>query len=109
MRELQLWEQDGGSDAHADAFADIEELVQRCQYRDCTHGKREHGCAIKSALARGELDAGRYENYLKTGRELARIARKEQIAARKNLTPAQNRLRNKQERRSGKHSSQSWE
>ncbi|SDT01788.1 ribosome biogenesis GTPase [Paenibacillaceae bacterium GAS479] len=109
MRELQLWEQDSGSDAHADAFADIEELTQRCQYRDCTHGKREQGCAIKSALARGELDAGRYENYLKTGRELARIARKEQIAARKNLTPAQNRLRNKQERRSGKRSSQSWE
>ncbi|WP_251562450.1 ribosome small subunit-dependent GTPase A [Paenibacillus pasadenensis] len=112
MRELQLWdnEQDG-SDIRAGAFADIEELARQCRFSNCTHGSREQGCAIKSALAGGELDAARYENYLKTGRELARLARKEQSAssARKSLTPAENRLRNKQERRTAKLASEDWD
>ncbi|QJC54511.1 ribosome small subunit-dependent GTPase A [Paenibacillus albicereus] len=109
MRELQLWDEGGSSSAHAGAFADIEELASQCRFGDCTHGRREQGCAIKSALASGELDAGRYENYLKTGRELARIARKEQAAARKSLPPAQNKQRRKQERRSGKEAAQQWD
>ncbi|WP_339278929.1 ribosome small subunit-dependent GTPase A [Paenibacillus sp. FSL W8-1187] len=109
MRELQLWDEGGSSSAHAGAFADIEELASQCRFGDCTHGKREQGCAIKSALASGELDAGRYENYLKTGRELARVARKEQSAARKSLPPAHNKQRRKQERRSGKEAAQQWD
>ncbi len=109
MRELQLWDSEGSPDGHAGAFSDIEALASRCRYTDCTHSKREQGCAVKSALADGTLDAGRYENYLKTGRELARIARKEQSAARKTITPAENRLRNKQERRSAKKATSDWD
>ncbi len=71
MRELALWSGDGlGA-----AFADIEALAARCQYRSCNHDG-DAGCAIEEALSSGELDPRRWENHLKLEREAAYHARR---------------------------------
>jgi ribosome biogenesis GTPase len=73
MRELGLWEADAGVGA---TFADIEGLTAQCRFRDCSH-EAEPGCAVQDAIASGGLDAGRWRNYAKLRRELARIERKD--------------------------------
>ncbi|MBI3241998.1 MAG: ribosome small subunit-dependent GTPase A [Chloroflexi bacterium] len=45
-------------------FPDIRPYVSGCGFNDCTH-VREEGCAVRSAVARGEIRAHRYESYLK--------------------------------------------
>lgn len=74
MRELQLWH---GDDGLSEAFGDVDALAEQCFYKDCQH-KKEPGCAVRKALAKGTLDASRYENYRKLQRELAHLAVKEQ-------------------------------
>lgn len=73
MRELQIW---SGQEALPEAFADIEALAQQCRFRDCQH-EQEPGCAVQQALAEGQLDAGRLQNYQKLQRELRYLARKQ--------------------------------
>ncbi|NLF30638.1 MAG: ribosome small subunit-dependent GTPase A [Planctomycetes bacterium] len=73
LRELQLW---ADPDAADDAFSDIAELAARCRFRDCAHSG-EPGCAVQAALARGELDVRRYENYLQLQAELRHAARRQ--------------------------------
>jgi len=65
MRELQLWDVNDSVD---DTFAEIGQLAAACRFRDCRHD-REPGCAVKMAVDRGDLAAGRYESYLKLARE----------------------------------------
>ena len=69
MRELQLWEGDGGLDA---AFSDVAALAAGCAYRDCRH-QGEPGCAVAAAVARGELPAERLASYGKLQRELRKV------------------------------------
>ena len=45
----------------------------RCRFNDCTHAS-EPGCAVKAALASGELPHERYESWRKLQRELLSIA-----------------------------------
>lgn len=59
MRELQLTDT---ADGLASLFADLEALAATCKFRDCAHAK-EPGCAIKAALAAGEIDADRVERW----------------------------------------------
>ncbi len=59
MRELKLT-----GEEPMDLYADIEALALRCRFADCGHGN-EPGCAVQAALAAGEIDAGRWRNYLK--------------------------------------------
>ncbi len=60
MRELQLVDEEGlGA-----VFGDIAALAGHCRFRDCTHGS-EPGCAVRQALASGELEAERLEHFLK--------------------------------------------
>ena len=59
MRELGLVDVEKGVSG---TFSDIQELIQQCRFRDCSHG-REPGCAIRSALDSGELDKKRWEMY----------------------------------------------
>jgi ribosome biogenesis GTPase / thiamine phosphate phosphatase len=56
-------------------FADIERLAANCKFGDCAH-QSEPGCAVKEALANGGLDLGRWNSYLKLGRELKHERRK---------------------------------
>ncbi|CAH1192733.1 Small ribosomal subunit biogenesis GTPase RsgA [Paenibacillus auburnensis] len=66
MRELQLWEDDGGLDL---AFGDISSLAAECRFSDCKH-EREEGCAVLEAVASGVLEEKRLLNYRKTQKEL---------------------------------------
>ena len=61
LRELQLWDAEGGAEA---TFADIEEIAVRCKFSDCRH-EQEPGCAVRAALADGTLDAGRFDGWVK--------------------------------------------
>ena len=58
MRALEAWHspaEDGSS------FKDIEALSAQCKFSDCGH-KSEPGCAVRAAVDRGELDAGRADS-----------------------------------------------
>jgi ribosome biogenesis GTPase len=59
MREVGV--ADAGTES-LEAFVDIERWSEGCRFRDCRH-EREPGCAVKQAVASGDLDAARLENY----------------------------------------------
>ena len=65
MREVGMANVQDGID---ETFSDIVELEARCRFGNCRH-ETEPGCAVKAALASGELSAERYELYKKLGRE----------------------------------------
>ena len=65
MRELGMWDV---SEGLGDAFADVEKHLGKCRFSDCRH-ESEPGCAIKAALAAGELDISRWESYRKLQEE----------------------------------------
>lgn len=65
MRELGMWDVSAGL---GDAFADVEAYIGKCRFSDCRH-ESEPGCAIKAAIAAGELDAARWESYQKLKEE----------------------------------------
>ena len=67
MRELGMWDAGEGVSA---AFADIEALAAGCRFRDCTH-QTEPGCAVRAAVARGELSEERLRSYRKLSAENA--------------------------------------
>ena len=75
MRELKPT----GEEDVAESFADIEAIAEGCRFRDCKHAQ-EPGCAVRAALERGELDAGRVGNFLKLRDEVAVAS--SQLAAR---------------------------
>lgn len=65
MRELGMWHQAEGIER---TFSDIRELMGRCRFSDCSH-TNEPGCAIKSAIASGELAQERWDAYMKLENE----------------------------------------
>ncbi|MGN1386412.1 MAG: ribosome small subunit-dependent GTPase A [Bacillus sp. (in: firmicutes)] len=65
MRELQIESADLSS-----SFADIEEYAKHCRFNDCTH-ESEPRCAVKEAIASGQLTPERLQSYRKLQRELA--------------------------------------
>lgn len=71
MRELQI----AGADLEH-SFADIQELALNCAFRDCQHLNEPH-CAVKKAVADGELAAERLENFLKMQKEMVFEERKQ--------------------------------
>jgi len=52
-------------------FPELRELVQHCQFNDCTH-THEPGCAVRLALDEGKIHPERYESYvrLRLGKDL---------------------------------------
>jgi ribosome biogenesis GTPase len=72
LRELQLWH---AAEGVTQAFGDVENLAERCRFRDCTHSS-EPGCAVLGAVQDGELEPGRLENRRKLLREQAFLERK---------------------------------
>lgn len=65
MRELGVADVDGGISS---AFEDVEALARQCRFNDCAH-ETEPGCAVRAAIAAGELDERRLESYRKLRRE----------------------------------------
>ncbi|MPQ94923.1 ribosome biogenesis GTPase [Thioclava sp. ES.031] len=61
MREVQLTDAAAGI---ADVFEDIEALAASCRFTDCRH-ETEPGCAVRSAIEDGSLDASRLARWRK--------------------------------------------
>lgn len=61
MRELGMW---NTAEGISDAFTDVEAYLGKCRFSDCRH-MQEPGCAIRKAIADGELDVKRWDNYCK--------------------------------------------
>jgi ribosome biogenesis GTPase len=74
MRMLSLWEADSGMEI---MFGDIEDLIVRCRFYDCTH-QNEPGCAVREALASGKLEIKRWERWLKLQKELIHLEAKKE-------------------------------
>jgi len=60
MRSLEVWNTPAEA---AGGFEDIEALATRCKFRNCRHDS-EPACAVRAAVERGDLDAGRAAAYL---------------------------------------------
>src|SRR6185436_11236356 len=45
-------------------FPELRQLVQHCQFNDCTH-THEPDCAVRRALEEGKIHPERYESYLR--------------------------------------------
>lgn len=65
LRELGIWAAEEGLQT---AFADVEQLLGRCKFRNCSHTV-EPGCVIRAALADGSLSERRWQNYQQLHRE----------------------------------------
>ena len=62
LRELAPW--DVPSDELADCFPEMHPFLDECRWPDCLH-RAEQGCAVRAAVERGDIDAGRYDGYLR--------------------------------------------
>ena len=61
-KSLALWDTEPEElDAY---FPELRDLVQHCQFSDCTH-IHEPGCAVQAALKAGKIHPERYESYLR--------------------------------------------
>ncbi len=59
MREIGVDNADLSS-----SFSDIEELAEKCKFKDCTHNS-EPNCAVRKAIVDGVISQRRFDNYLK--------------------------------------------
>lgn len=66
----------GGEEALAQAFSDVEELASACRFADCAH-LGEPGCAVQASVDAGDLAVGRVESWRRLQRELAFQARRQ--------------------------------
>jgi ribosome biogenesis GTPase / thiamine phosphate phosphatase len=79
MRELQMWSDKEGAD---NSFDDIKEISVDCRFNDCKH-LDEPGCAVKTAIEKGQLDSKRLKSFNKVKKELSYLAtRKEKKKSR---------------------------
>lgn len=62
MRELGLYEIEPENMQFY--FVEMEPFLHNCRYPGCTHD-HEPGCAVAAAVAAGQIDAGRYDSYLR--------------------------------------------
>ncbi len=77
MREIGVADADDGIDR---TFSDIVALESQCRFSNCRH-ETEPGCAVKAAIASGELSKERFELYKNLGKENAdHRARKKEIS-----------------------------
>ena len=65
MREVGMTDTSVGIDS---LFDEITILSKKCRYTDCAH-IHEPGCEVLSALESGNLDAGKYSNYISLKKE----------------------------------------
>jgi ribosome biogenesis GTPase len=77
MRELGLAETEGLSAA----FSDVSTLAAECRFRDCRH-RAEPGCAVRAAVADGQLSAARLASFDRLEREARAAERRTDALAR---------------------------
>lgn len=95
MREFALADTLEGD---LEGFSDILELATSCQFRDCTH-EMEPGCAVRAAVAQGELEADRVASYRTLALEQNKLKSQ----------PARRKLVKNDKRRPTKRSKRGWE
>jgi ribosome biogenesis GTPase len=61
LRGLETWDV-------TEPLDDIEGLALQCRFRNCRHDT-EPDCAVRSAVARGDLDPARLSDYIKQARD----------------------------------------
>ncbi|MBE7539890.1 MAG: ribosome small subunit-dependent GTPase A [Opitutaceae bacterium] len=71
LRELQFWDADA---AVGESFADIVDRALHCRFTNCRH-ENEKGCAVREAIASGELSEDRLVAYRKLKDETEARAR----------------------------------
>ncbi len=64
MRGLELWKSEDNVEPD---FEDIEALASGCRFRNCKHD-REPGCAVRAALARGDINSAHLATYIEHAR-----------------------------------------
>jgi ribosome biogenesis GTPase / thiamine phosphate phosphatase len=69
LRELLAWDDTSGM---GNVYGDIESLAEQCRFGDCSH-EGEPGCAVRAAVAAGDLDRARLRQFNKMQRELEYI------------------------------------
>lgn len=67
------------------AFSDIDELVKKCKFHDCTHTK-EPNCAVQKAIHAGSLSKERFANYVKLKKEAQYEGLNSKLIEREKLT-----------------------
>jgi ribosome biogenesis GTPase len=60
IRQLELW--DVIAEEVAGFFRDLRPYINHCRFPNCTH-THENYCAVKDAVADGQLDTRRYDSY----------------------------------------------
>jgi ribosome biogenesis GTPase len=83
MREIQIW---ADRSSLAQSFADLEELSDKCKFRDCMHDT-EPGCAVKSAIDCGDLSANRLTSYRKLLDEINALGEQQELQRRLDKNP----------------------
>ena len=93
MRELQLW---ATQDALEETFPDVAAVAEGCRFSDCAH-QTEPGCAVRAAVASGELPAERFDSWRKLQQEQSYQHRRQEGG----VAPAEERrlLHREQQRR----------
>jgi ribosome biogenesis GTPase / thiamine phosphate phosphatase len=71
MRGVDVWNRNNEADIN---FADVEALALNCKFSNCRH-EAEPKCAVRAAVARGDLDAERVAGYTRRAREAMSSAR----------------------------------
>ena len=94
LREVGLIE----TGSVASAFHEVTELASRCRFNDCRH-EGEPGCAIESALARGELNPERFDAYRALCRETMAHERRASEHTRRRHDKAHPAIRLRRQRR----------
>jgi len=73
IKEVQMWTDET---TLRESFADISSLSAHCRFHDCKHGT-DTGCALRTALAEGQLDPARLEGFLRLEDEIAKLKQKQ--------------------------------
>ena len=70
LRGLELW---NTTDAAVEGFDHIERLALQCRFSNCQH-KTEPGCAVRSAVERGEVEQARLAEFIQSASGRGRSA-----------------------------------
>jgi ribosome biogenesis GTPase len=77
LRSVGLWDDGKGLDQ---AFEDIATFAEGCRFSDCRHDS-EPGCAVRAAIAAGELPQERLQSHRKLEKELRALDLRSDTAA----------------------------
>ncbi len=98
LREVGLWQAEEGLQR---AFSDITGLLADCRFTNCSHTS-EPGCALLAAVTDGRVTRDRVASWQKLGRELDRLAARDDPKLADRLR-AEQRRRHREQAQARKH------